>query len=373
MFKFDFFGAKVKEPPQLTMARTVLGVSRKAENFEIKKAYRKLSIKYHPDRNPGDKKSEKRFKAVSSAYELLADPKKKKKADEEFSEALKQPFIIGHRVFSIGSLYGQRIYIPSIQRKPITNTRRLIGSGKYLEEIISEEQVKEPEIYSIRSCIMESQLADSLEIYYQENLPEESREEHFQAFMRRGEGGLDDLDWIRRNDVAICNFLHEDLKGAVSEFREVNKKAPGNIIFMYRFGVCIEAMVAKPGYKQKFPDKWIQNMGSAIKLYDSCLERLVKRKGSWYEGKTIKDNEEKIDARFVGNINPKSLLTVKMQLADAYFEIGEKRKSKEIWKEIQEIDPSCYEAEDRLRSSALRLGSTTLGKFAGLLSIGKKY
>jgi curved DNA-binding protein CbpA len=372
MSEFDFFGAKVKEPPQLTMARTVLGVGRKAQNPEIKKAYRKLSIKYHPDRNPGDKKAEKRFKAVSSAYELLTDSKERKRAKEEFSEALKQPFIIGHRVFSIGSLYGQRIYIPSIQRKPITNTRRLIGSGQEIEEILNEEQIK-LEIYSIRNCIMESQLADSLEIYYQENLPKESREEHFQAFMKRGEGGLDDLEWIRRNDIAICNFLHEDLKGAVKEFREVNKKAPGNIIFMYRYGLCIEALVAKPGYKKKFPGNWIQNMGSAIKLYNSCLEKLVKRKGSWYEKKVLEGNEEKIDARFAGRIDPRSLLTVKMQLADAYFEIGEKSKSKKIWKEIQEIDPSCYEAEDKLRSSALKLGSSTLEKVAGLLSIGKKY
>src|ERR671922_1386875 len=60
---------------------SVLGVSRNATADEIKRAYRKLARKYHPDRNQGDKKSEERFKEVQEAYDTLSDPTKRKQYD----------------------------------------------------------------------------------------------------------------------------------------------------------------------------------------------------------------------------------------------------------------------------------------------------
>ncbi len=60
----------------------VLGVSRNATEDEIKKAYRKLAMKYHPDRNPGDKEAEDKFKDINEANEVLSDPKKRARYDQ---------------------------------------------------------------------------------------------------------------------------------------------------------------------------------------------------------------------------------------------------------------------------------------------------
>jgi DnaJ-class molecular chaperone len=58
-----------------------LGVSKDADADEIRKAYRRLARKHHPDLNPGDKAAEDRFKTVQEAYDVLSEPKKKQMYD----------------------------------------------------------------------------------------------------------------------------------------------------------------------------------------------------------------------------------------------------------------------------------------------------
>ena len=60
----------------------VLGIDKKADDKAIKRAYRKLAKKYHPDTNPGDKQAEQKFKEVTEAYNVLGDEKKRKLYDQ---------------------------------------------------------------------------------------------------------------------------------------------------------------------------------------------------------------------------------------------------------------------------------------------------
>ena len=67
----------------------VLGVGREADAEEVKRAYRKLAMQYHPDRNVGDKEAEEKFKEAAEAYEVLSDPERRQIYDRYGHEGLR--------------------------------------------------------------------------------------------------------------------------------------------------------------------------------------------------------------------------------------------------------------------------------------------
>ena len=78
----------------------ILGVERTAEEVEIKRSYRKLAIKYHPDRNPGNPAAAEKFKEISQAYEVLGDPEKRELYDRYGEDAFKNHGMGGGQGFN---------------------------------------------------------------------------------------------------------------------------------------------------------------------------------------------------------------------------------------------------------------------------------
>jgi molecular chaperone DnaJ len=87
----------------------VLGTDRKASADDIKRAYRRLAIKYHPDKNPGNKEAETKFKECAEAYEVLSDPEKRKRYDQFGHDGLRGFGVHDYshmNVSDIGDIFG---------------------------------------------------------------------------------------------------------------------------------------------------------------------------------------------------------------------------------------------------------------------------
>src|SRR3982751_2478412 len=96
----------------------VLGVERTASEEDIKKAYRKMALKYHPDKNPGDKAAEEKFKELGEAYEALSDPQKRAAYDQ-----------YGHAAFDPRARAGAGSYGAGGFHDPFDIFREVFGGG----------------------------------------------------------------------------------------------------------------------------------------------------------------------------------------------------------------------------------------------------
>jgi molecular chaperone DnaJ len=113
----------------------VLGVDRNASDEEIKKAYRKLAVKFHPDKNPGDKSAEEHFKEIGQAYEALSDPQKRA-AYDQYGHAAFDPRARAGRG---GGFYGGGFH------DPFEIFREVFSGSSIFEEFFGRHDPSQPQ------------------------------------------------------------------------------------------------------------------------------------------------------------------------------------------------------------------------------------
>ena len=119
----------------------LLGVDRNASEDALKKAYRKLAVKYHPDKNPGDKNAETKFKEISQAYDILKDPKSGPTMINLDTPHFKMEWVVAPtKVVESTPL--------TFSVKPLVAMRVVVGSSKTsLEEVVHRVELRRGPIF----------------------------------------------------------------------------------------------------------------------------------------------------------------------------------------------------------------------------------
>lgn len=111
----------------------ILGVEKTASVEEIKKAYRKLAVKFHPDKNPGDKEAEEKFKELGEAYEVLSEPQKRA-AYDQYGHAAFDPRRRGFGASGAGGAYGGGFH------DPFEIFREVFGNSSIFDDLFGGER-----------------------------------------------------------------------------------------------------------------------------------------------------------------------------------------------------------------------------------------
>ena len=314
--------ADSKLSPTVKASLELLGVDLGTSGSDLKKAYHRMALLYHPDRNP-DPGSAKEFQKVTEAFELLTDiPRVNELNRRHLKERLHRQIVDGIEI-TFGSFFGFRLFdLPGGLR--IEEQLLLKGQTDHPEgqrKFDNEKWSSTEESHSI----LDHAAYDSLEVVYAGKFSIEDE----QRIKGEVEGRkLAQMPWVVLNNQGIIRYLEGDLKGSRKCYQELVERIPNNIIFMYRLGLClILEGFSKPR----------RTLLGGIKP-----DRIKIEKGIALLKHCIKLGEER-------EVGRQKCLVIRKTLADVFERTGQSRRAKAVWRGILENDPRCAEAAYKIR------------------------
>jgi curved DNA-binding protein CbpA len=306
--------------PTVRLSCELLGVNVGAGLIELKKAYHKLALLYHPDRNPNEAASIE-FHKISEAYELLTDPLRVNELNRKsMTERLHAPVIDGLAI-TFGSFFGYRLFQPDPLRDSQADSRPLLKSDRDVSDQPSQKaQTNEWGALEENNSILDHPAFDALEVVYAgRHDKNDEREVKGEVDARK----LVHLPWVVLNNQGLLKFLNGDLKRSADCYRELCERIPNNIIFMYRYGLCLILDGFQKPRRTFFgglkPDRI--KIAKGLELLEHCVKIGANRK----HGR-------------------QKCLVIRKVIADVKEKVGEGRQSKKIWRSIAKEDPTSIEA-----------------------------
>lgn len=329
--------------PTVRASLELLGVSMEASATDLKKAYHRLALEYHPDRNPGDGAAAE-FRKVSEAYDLLSDPARVAELNAKYLRGKLHTQVIEGLEITFGSFFGYRLFDP----QKSSPARLKIASSKIQSKTDADDEPWLP--IEENNSILDHPAFDALEVVYAGRFSVED-ETRLKGEIKGRE--LAQLPWVVLNNQGLLKFLDGDLRRARQCYAEICERVPNNIIFTYRYGLCLILEGFRNPQRTMLgvmkPDAIKIEKG--LRLLEHCLKLGRERP-----------------------VGRQKCLVIRKIIADVYEKTGRARKAKEVWKKIFEDDPTCAEAALRVKgiAAARKLAQAKMRASGGVEKIDKR-
>lgn len=316
--------------PTIRASYELLGVEPHSRSSgELKKAYHRMALLYHPDRNP-DPEAKREFQKITEAYELLCDPARVAEADGAYQRQKFRTRIIDGLEITFGSFFGYRTFHPAETRA--RNALRIAGrveQGAEFGNGSADDRASFEACGPIdeNSSVLDNAAFDAIEVVYAGRLSAQDGE-RLVSGERTVEAGFVGLPWVVLSNQGLVRLQDGDLRGARRCYQALCERIPNNILFTYRLGLCL-IIEAFQNPKRTFLGRRKPNamaIENGIRLLRHC----------------IRLGEER-------PIGRQKCLVIRKALADVLEKTGRTAPARALWREIAAEDPSCVEAVYKTR------------------------
>lgn len=319
--------------PRLRYLYELLQLESNASAEQVARAYRALVRQYHPDKVGHSEQTLRVFHDLQEAYETLRDPQKIRELNEEFYASLPSEVAVGGRVFSIGSFFGMRFF-----RRQEGAHHRAGGRVRALLTTAAAPAADRFDAYfdddwfEGETSILDHPDWDILEMMMAGAMSDEQLAVMEDIYARRGLEGATETPWFFENMEGFFHFSRHDFRMALRCFDHLVESIPHNVIFLYRCGLCCEAL-----YWQAREQGW-----EAYTASDRLLRRAARKYEQALHIAWSRPREERQEC-----------FTIQKALADLYETVGERGKARTLWERIRKHKGRSLEAQARLKQLSL--------------------